>query len=178
MRKNNKCVFFDRDGVINEVVFRDGKPCSPRNINEFKIINGVRETFEAIRGLGYKIVIFTNQPDISRGLMTSEELEKMHSIIEEVLNPDIVLYCPHDDLDNCECRKPKPGMLIKAAEEIGVDLNASFVIGDTWKDIEAGKSVGCTTILLNTSYNLEVKSDYRVENLEEALRIIARQDRK
>ena len=173
MRKNNKCVFFDRDGVINEVVFRDGKPCSPRNINEFRIINGVRETFEAIRNLGYRIVIFTNQPDISRELMTSEELRKMHSIIEEILSPDLILYCPHDDSDDCECRKPRPGMLVKASEDMNINLKLSFVVGDGWKDMAAGKSVGCKTILIDKPYNLEVECDFRVKDLKEALLVIS-----
>lgn len=125
-----------------------------------------------LRKYKFKIIIFTNQPDISRGLMKIEDLEKMHKIIEEVLYPDRILYCPHDDTDHCDCRKPKPGMLIEAANELYINLNKSFVIGDTWKDIEAGRSAGCITILLNAAYNRGVNSDYRVKNLDEAVEII------
>jgi len=168
----NRAVFFDRDGIINEVVYRENKLCSPRKVIEFKLMSGIEKILNELRKYEFKIIIFTNQPDISRGLMKIEDLEKMHKIIKKVLYPDIILYCPHDDTDNCDCRKPKPGMLIMAANELHINLNKSFVIGDTWKDIEAGRSAGCITILLNAAYNRGVNSDYRVKNLDEAVEIV------
>ena len=167
-----KAIFFDRDGIINKTVLRNGKPCSPRTLEEFIILEEAKETVKILKDAGYKIVIITNQPDIARGLMRVEDLRKMHNITKEILCPDRILYCPHDDTDNCKCRKPKPGMIIKAATELNINLNKSFVIGDTWKDIKAGKAAGCKTFLVNTPYNKEVKSDYRIKNLKEAIEII------
>ena len=168
----NRAVFFDRDGIINKVIYRKNKPCSPRKISEFKLMPEIEKILNELRKYEFKIIVFTNQPDISRGLMKIEDLEKMHGIIKEVLYPDRILYCPHDDKDNCDCRKPKPGMIIKAAKELNINLNKSFVVGDTWKDIEAGKAAGCKTFLVNTLYNKEVKSDYRIKSLKEAIEII------
>jgi len=168
----NRAVFFDRDGIINKVIYRENKPCSPRKVIEFKLMPGIAKILNELRKYEFKIIIFTNQPDISRGLMKIEDLEKMHKIIKEVLYPDRILYCPHDDTDNCDCRKPKPGMLIEAANELHINLNKSFVVGDTWKDIEAGRSAGCITILVDATYNRGVNSDYRVKNLDEAVEII------
>jgi len=168
----NRAVFFDRDGIINKVIYREKKPCSPRKIIEFKLMPEIAKILNELRKYEFKIIIFTNQPDISRGLMKIEDLEKMHKIIKEVLHPDSILYCPHDDKDNCGCRKPKPGMIMKAANELNINLDKSFVIGDTWKDIEAGRSAGCITILLNAAYNRGVNSDYRVKSLDEAVEIV------
>ena len=167
-----KAIFLDRDGIINKIILRNGKPCSPRIMEEFIILEDTKETVKILKDTGYTIVIVTNQPDVARRLMKIEDLEKMHNIIKEILCPDRILYCPHDDTDNCDCRKPKPGMIIKAANELNINFNKSFVIGDTWKDIEAGKSAGCITILVDTQYNKEVKSDYRINNLKEVIEII------
>jgi len=167
-----KAIFFDRDGIINKIILRNGKPCSPRTLEEFIILEEAEEAVKILKGVGYKIIIVTNQPDIARGLMRIEDLRKMHNIIKEILYPDRILYCPHDDTDNCVCRKPKLGMIMKAANELNINLNKSLVIGDTWKDIEAGKAAGCKTFLLDTPYNKEVKSNYRINNLKEAIEII------
>jgi D-glycero-D-manno-heptose 1,7-bisphosphate phosphatase len=168
----NRAVFFDRDGIINKVIYRENKPCSPRKIIEFKLMPEITRILNELRKYEFKIIIFTNQPDISRGLMKIEDLEKMHKIIKEVLYPDRILYCPHDDKDNCDCRKPKPGMIVKAAKKLNINLNKSFVVGDTWKDMEAGKAAGCITILLDAAYNQGVNSDYKVKSLDEAVEII------
>jgi D-glycero-D-manno-heptose 1,7-bisphosphate phosphatase len=133
---------------------------------------GIEKILYELRKYEFKIIIFTNQPDIARGLMKIEDLKKMHDIVKEALNPNRILHCPHDDKDNCDCRKPKPGMIIKAANELHINLNKSFVVGDTWKDMEAGKAAGCITILLDAAYNQGVNSDYKVKSLDEAVEII------
>ena len=165
-------VFFDRDGVINKVILRYGQPFSARHFDEFELVEGVREVLQAFRKEGFINIIVTNQPDIARGLMKKEELEKMHVLIREELPVDVILVCPHDDNDNCNCRKPKPGLLLKAAKERNIDLHSSFVIGDQWKDMEAGKNVNCSTILIDYPYNKEVKADFRVKDLSSAEEII------
>ncbi len=168
----NVAVFFDRDGVINKVILRDGKPCSPRKLEEFVFNEGIRETVSKLKDNGYKIIVISNQPELARGYISQETLELMSQKITEEIPIDDVFICPHDDHHQCSCRKPKPGMLLEAAQEWKIDLNASFFIGDTWKDMEAGKAAGCKTILLDAIYNQEVHSDFRVRSLFEVVSII------
>lgn len=170
--KTNRAVFLDRDGVINRALVCDGKPYSPRVFGEFETLPGAKEVLSALKQKVFLIIVVTNQPDISRKLMDREELNKMDSSLKKELEVDDILVCPHDDKDNCRCRKPKPGMLIDASEKWNINLKESYIIGDSWKDIMAGRSAGCTTILLDRSYNLGVESDYRVSGLQEAMRII------
>jgi D-sedoheptulose 7-phosphate isomerase len=174
----NQGLFLDRDGVINKVILRYGQPFSVRRFDEFELVEGVREVLEAFRKEGFINIIVTNQPDIARGLMKKEELEKMHVLIREELPVDDILVCPHDDNDNCNCRKPKSGLLLKAAKERNIDLKSSFVIGDQWKDMEAGKNAGCTTVLIDYPYNKEVKADFRVKDLSSAEEIILKGEKK
>jgi D-glycero-D-manno-heptose 1,7-bisphosphate phosphatase len=167
-----KAIFLDRDGVINKAILKDGKPFSPRRFEEFKLFNGIREVLEKFRKKEFLNIIVTNQPDIARGLIKTETLEKMHKFIEENLPIDDIFVCPHDDIDNCHCRKPKPGMLLEAAEKWHINLKESFIIGDSWKDIEAGKAAGCATVLLDNLYNKEVEADFRVGDIDLAMKII------
>jgi len=167
-----KAIFLDRDGVINKAILKDGKPFSPRRFEEFKLLNGIREVLEKFRKKKFLNIIVTNQPDIARGLIKMETLEKMHKFIEENLPIDDIFVCPHDDIDNCHCRKPKPGMLLRAAKKWHINLKESFIIGDNWKDIEAGKAAGCATVLLDNLYNKEVEADFRAGDIDLAMKII------
>jgi D-glycero-D-manno-heptose 1,7-bisphosphate phosphatase len=167
-----RAVFLDRDGVINRIIFRTGKPCSPRNVSEFEILDGVSDALASLRRAGFLNIVITNQPDITRGLMDVQKLESMHNRLRETLPVDDVLVCPHDDRDGCSCRKPKPGMLLAAAEKWGLDLQGSFVIGDQWKDVAAGKDAGCTTILVDYPHNRDTQVDYRAGSLAEAVQYI------
>ncbi len=169
----NCAVFLDRDGVINEVVFHDSdKPSSPWKFEEFKLVSEIKRPLDEISSMGYYLFIVSNQPDISRGYIEAGTIEKINNIIYEHLPIQEILVCPHDDKHNCYCRKPRPGMLIELSKKWGIDLKTSFLIGDNWKDIEAGKAAGCTTILLDKPYNQAVKADYRVTNLEEGVNLI------
>jgi len=174
----NKAAFLDRDGVINETFLVEGKPVTPKRVEDFQILPGVKEALTELKERGWYLFVATSQPDIRRGTLKLEELEKMHRILLEALPIDKVYVCTHDDEDACECRKPKPGMLLQAAKEWNVDLGASYMVGDRWKDIEAGARAGCTTILVKSPCSDErpegkiVLSDYTVENLVEAVRII------
>ena len=169
----NKAVFLDRDGVINEVIFRGtDKPIAPWSIEEFRFIKGIKKPLEKLADLGFLLFIISNQPDISKGLIDIQTVETMNNTILSKLPITKIIYCPHEDRHNCSCRKPKPGMLITLSKEYNVNLMKSFLIGDNWKDIEAGKSVGCKSILLNKIYNKAVKADFYINSLTEALKII------
>ena len=167
-----RAVFLDRDGVINKVLMVDGKPYAPRTFSEFELIDGVANMLNLFKNMGFLNIVITNQPDVPRGLIQMEELEKMIALMKEELPLDDISVCLHDDHHNCSCRKPKPGMLIETSKKWDIDLKKSYFIGDTWKDMEAGKDAGCKTILIDTSYNKDVESYYRVNNLNEAAQLI------
>lgn len=165
--KTRRAIFLDRDGVINKVLLNNGKPFSPRKFHEFGLIQNIEGTLISFKEMGFLNIIITNQPDIARGLMKTEELERMHSLIKKSLMIDDIYVCPHDDSDNCSCRKPKPGMLFDASKKWNIDLSGSYLIGDTWKDVEAGKLAGCKTILIEMPYNQGIECDFRVASLAE-----------
>jgi D-glycero-D-manno-heptose 1,7-bisphosphate phosphatase len=167
-----RAVFLDRDGVINRVSIREGKPYSPRQLGDFRFIDGIEQLVAALKEAGYITVVVTNQPDVARGLVDREAVEAMNSLVREKLPVDEIRVCFHDDSDGCDCRKPRPGMITSAAEKWGLDLARSFIVGDTWRDMEAGRRAGCRTILMDAPYNREVKSDHRVGNLREAFDIV------
>ena len=176
----NKAIFWDRDGIMNKVIMRNGKPSSPWKLEEFEIIPDVKECLDAFKEMGFLNIVFTNQPDISRGFLKIEDLEKMHKIILEILPIDEIKVCPHDDKDNCSCRKPKPGLILEAVKKWSIDLKKSYVIGDSWKDIGAGKAAGCKTFLLRREYNKDYQKDYdfEVDNLKKTVEIIKKLDKK
>lgn len=173
-----RAIFLDRDGVINKVILKEGKPFSPRKFERFELFGEIREVLEKFRREDFLNIVITNQPDITRNLIKWETLERMHKFIKENLPIDDIFVCPHDDIDSCQCRKPKPGMLLEAAKKWDIDLNGSFLIGDRWKDIEAGKNAGCITILIDYLYNKEVGSDFRVNDLHSAIKIILNSKKK
>jgi len=172
--KLRKAIILDRDGIINKIVIRNGKASSPRKLGEFKFLPNIKKYLESFREMGFLNIVFTNQPDISRGLLKREELRKMHKFISEILPIDEIKFCPHDDNDNCSCRKPKPGLILEAAKKWSIDLKKSYVIGDGWKDMAAGKRAGCKTFLMRRKYNKNLQSgfDFGVNNLKEVIKII------
>lgn len=172
--KGTQAIFLDRDGVINEVVFRAGKPASPRLLTEFQFCEGIIRTLEPLAKVGFRIFVVSNQPDVARDLLEPATLEEMTHLILARLPVERVLTCIHDDTDGCNCRKPKPGMMHRVASEEVIDLSRSFIIGDSWKDVQAGRSAGCTTILLRRNYNHSVEADYVVESVSQAVDLIMR----
>lgn len=136
-------LFLDRDGIVNRASVRGGKPYPPDNIDEFEILPGVAGALRRLRAAGLLNVVVTNQPDVATGMQRRDVVESMHRRLEEELAIDAVMVCYHVDVDNCACRKPKPGMLIEASEKFGIDLARSYVIGDRWRDVEAGHAAGC-----------------------------------
>lgn len=170
----NSGVFLDRDGVINKIILREGRPHSPRNINQLKILDGVFEAVKLLQNLGHRIVVITNQPEISRGLITEDLIIKMHNKIREETGIKNFYFCPHDDFHSCECRKPKTGMLLRAATELDLDLNQSYLVGDRWKDIQAGQKVGCKCFFIDNNYDepRPISPFYPVESLYQAAILI------
>lgn len=146
-------VFLDRDGVLNRVVMRDGKAASPRAVEELEIEPDAPATLATLKDAGYLLLVVTNQPDVRRGLMSGETLRALHKRLAEALPVDDIAACLHDNADGCECRKPKPGLVLALAARHGVDLGRSWLIGDQDRDIVCGKAAGCRTILLGREYN-------------------------
>jgi D-glycero-D-manno-heptose 1,7-bisphosphate phosphatase len=147
-----RAVFFDRDGVLNAAEVIDGKPYPPRTVTALRIPEGVYEALSALRTAGFVLICVTNQPDVKRGKTTRDVVEAINQTLLKQLPLDEIRVCYHDDADHCACRKPLPGLLLQAAEELDIDLSASFMIGDRWKDVEAGHNAGCRSIWLRCDY--------------------------
>ena len=143
-----RAVFLDRDGIINLEIFRAGAWRPPSALSELRFAPGVDDCLAHLKRLGFLLVIVTNQPDVARGQQTVARVEEMHAVLRSRMPIDDIYVCYHDDPDDCACRKPRPGMLLKAAEDHGLDLRESFLIGDRWRDVEAGRRVACRTVLV------------------------------
>ena len=170
----DKAIFLDRDGVINQPLFRnsENKPIAPWSLDEFNFYEGIGKPLQDLVDDKYRLFVVTNQPDISKRIIAAGLVAKMNKIILETFPVDEITICPHEDYHRCECRKPKPGMILELAELWNIDLKESFMIGDGWKDIQAGKSAGCKTILMNRDYNKKVTADFHIKSLVEVIKIV------
>ena len=169
-----RAVFLDRDGVINRAVVRDGKPYPPANLAEIEILLGVKEAMTALQKDGWLLIVITNQPDVARGTKSLAEVESINQYLKEVLPIDEFRTCYHDSDDGCECRKPLPGSLLAAAKTHDIDLSVSYMVGDRWRDTEAGERAGCKTIFIDYGYSEKQPHNvgFRVQSLAEAVTII------
>jgi D-glycero-D-manno-heptose 1,7-bisphosphate phosphatase len=163
-------VFLDRDGVLTEARVLDGVPQSPRLASELVIMPEAGPACRALAGAGLKLVCVTNQPEIARKNLDPAELEAMNEILQRKLGLDEVVVCPHDDADGCDCRKPLPGMILDTAERLGIDLAASFTVGDRWRDVDAGRAAGTAPVFIDRGYDeaLREKPDVIVGGIQEA----------
>jgi len=170
-------VFLDRDGVLNRAIVRDGKPYPPASVDTLEVLPGVRGALARLRASGYRLVVITNQPDIARGTQARSVVDAMHGRLAEWLPIDEFRVCPHDDADDCHCRKPKPGLIEDAARAAGIDLSASVVVGDRWRDVEAGRAAGCRTVFIDYHYSERApgEPDAVVGSLDEAADWILRE---
>ncbi len=150
-----RAVFLDRDGVIVIPEFRDGRSFAPRSIEDFRIYPEAAAALEDLRAAGFALVVVTNQPDVGCGLISADALEAMHAELNSALPIDRIEVCTHGRDEGCQCRKPAPAMLQSAAAAMGLDLRASFMVGDRASDVEAGKRAGCRTIFIDQSYEQE-----------------------
>jgi len=177
-RGQNRAVFLDRDGVINKAVVIDGKPYPPASMEEFEICLHVKEGLETLSAAGFLNIVVTNQPDVRTGKQSRAVVDDFHRKLKDELPIDDIYVCFHIDGDNCDCRKPQPGLLLRAAEKWSIDLERSFMLGDRWKDIEAGQRAGCTTCWLPGGYaEPEPKApDFVVGSLLEASQHILKEN--
>jgi len=155
---NNKAVFLDRDGVINRTVVRNRKPYPPDTLQDLEILKDVPEALNLLKESGFLLIVVTNQPDVGRGKQKQETVEEMHLYLKEQLPLDDIYVCWHGQDGECDCRKPLPGMFLQASDKYGVNFQQSYLIGDRWKDIEAGRTAGCKTIFLDYHYNELLRS--------------------
>jgi D-glycero-D-manno-heptose 1,7-bisphosphate phosphatase len=151
-RPQAPCVFLDRDGVLNQVLLVDGTPHPPSSASELEIIASSVDACRQLRAAGYKLVVVTNQPDVARGTATITGVNAINDLVGVGVGIDEFVVCPHDDLDRCTCRKPAPGMITQAAARLNLDLSRSFMVGDRWRDIEAGRRAGCRTVFISRGY--------------------------
>ena len=151
-RPAQPAVFLDRDGVLNEAIVRNGRPYPPQTADELIITKGARAALEELKRKGFMLIVVTNQPDIARGKTTRANVDRINAQLTGVLPLDAIEICGQDDQDQCNCRKPNPGMILRAQEKFRVNLAHSFIVGDRWRDIEAGRRAGCRTILIGDGY--------------------------
>ncbi len=167
----NKAVFLDRDGVLNRAVVRNGTPYPPANAAELVLTPNAKETLQGLKAQGFLLLVVTNQPDVAKRITRRAAVEEINRKLASELPVDDVFVCYHQDTDHCDCRKPKPGMILDAARKHNVDLAESFMVGDRWRDVEAGQNAGCRTIFIDGGYEERQPArpaDARVHSLKEA----------
>lgn len=147
-----KAIFLDRDGVLNNAIIHNGKPYPPASLSEVTIPEDVPHALKLLRTEGFLLIGATNQPDVARGKTTQQTVEEINDFLMSKLSLNDIRVCYHDDHDQCECRKPRPGLLLDAARDYQIDLKNSFMIGDRYKDVEAGLHAGCRSIWLQRDY--------------------------
>jgi len=173
-RGGSPAVFLDRDGVINRAVVRDGKPYPPNSLAEMELTPGAPEALAALHRAGFQLIVVTNQPDVARGATRRETVDEIHDYLRRTLPLDDIKVCWDASETGSRCYKPAPGLLLDAAAERGIDLARSFMIGDRWRDVGAGKAAGTFTILIECGYQETLKDqpDAIVRSLAEAVEII------
>jgi len=171
-------IFLDRDGVVVRAPVVEGRPYSIGRVDELELESGAFEACAALRDAGFLLVVVTNQPEVARGTVSRAAVDEIHARLFELLPLDDIRVCPHDDADGCACRKPKPGMLLDAAREHRIALERSFLVGDRWRDVGAGRSAGCTCVFLDREYSerMPERPDVTVWDLDDAVAWILAQD--
>jgi D-glycero-D-manno-heptose 1,7-bisphosphate phosphatase len=148
----SRAVFLDRDGVLVRALAGEGAPRSARTLAELELLPDAEEACSALKEAGFALVVVTNQPDIARGTLSAETVARQNEVLRAALPLDEIVVCPHDDGDGCDCRKPKPGMLLDAAARLDLDLAASFMVGDRWRDVEAARRAGCRAVFVDLAH--------------------------
>lgn len=174
MVNTKRAVFLDRDGVINRATVRDGKPYPPANLAALEILPGVADAMQLLHEAGWMLIVVTNQPDVARGTTSRADVDAINLYLQQCLPIYEFRTCYHDSGEGCNCRKPLPGALLAAADAHGIDLASSYMVGDRWRDTEAGERAGCKTIFLDYGYDERQpeKFNHSVRSLAEAAVII------
>ena len=167
----NKAIFFDRDGVLNAIKRINNKPFPPDNVDELELFPDVRDKLKFLKKLGFYLFLVTNQPDYKRGKQLKKNIVKINSLVKSFYQLDDTFTCWHAYDGQCECRKPKPGMIINASLKYKIYTSKSFMIGDRWKDIEAGNKAGCRSIFLDYNYDEKKpdKYDYSTNSIQDSI---------
>jgi D-glycero-D-manno-heptose 1,7-bisphosphate phosphatase len=169
-----KAIFLDRDGVINKARLVNKIPCPPQNIDEVILLPKVHEALQMLKNAGYLLIVVTNQPDVARGNVDIKKVEAINNFLKATLPLTDIFTCYHDDKDKCNCRKPNPGNILEAVDRYHISIEESFMIGDRWRDVEAGQRAGCETFFIDYGYDEKQPLDYtyKVKSLYEASEII------
>ena len=168
-------VFLDRDGVINRVVVRNGIPYPPYHAEEFELYEDVPDGCARLKAANFLLVVITNQPDVGRGTQTREAVEAMNVKMQLALpSLDRIEVCYHGGErygQSCDCRKPRSGLILRAAAELKIDPKRSYVIGDRWRDVDCARAAGCRAIFIQRGYKetLRETPDFTVANFNEAV---------
>lgn len=170
-RLTRPAVFLDRDGVLNRAVLRNGRPHPPGSIDELEIPDGTLQALDRLRAAGFELIVVTNQPDVARGTQSRSVVEAINAELGKRLHLHDFRVCYHDDYSHCECRKPAAGLLLTAAHDRHLDLARSFMVGDRWRDVAAGRRAGCRTVLIDYHYDesMSIEPDMRVPDLANAV---------
>jgi D-glycero-D-manno-heptose 1,7-bisphosphate phosphatase len=158
-------IFIERDAILNRVRVERQHQVSPLTLEEFHVNVAMAPLLGKLKAEGFLLIATTNQPGLSRGYQSRRELDRMHDLLCRSLPLDDILVCPHDEMDRCPCRKPKPGLLVEAAFKWQLGLDRSFVISDKWQDAEAARIAGCTSLLLQSPWVGDVHHDFLLPDL-------------
>jgi D-glycero-D-manno-heptose 1,7-bisphosphate phosphatase len=154
---HKRAVFLDRDGVLIKAIVKENRPYAVSSLDEVEIIDGAAQACAELSGLGFLLILVTNQPDVARGTISRAFVDQTNKIVCNALMLDDVFVCDHDNANNCHCRKPKPGLMLDVAKKYSLDLASCIVIGDRWRDIEAGRNAGCQTVFIDYGYDEQLK---------------------
>jgi D-glycero-D-manno-heptose 1,7-bisphosphate phosphatase len=176
VRSLRSAVFLDRDGVLNQPLVRDGVSHPPAALADLVLAPGAEAACRALKRAGLLLIVVTNQPDLARGTTDREVVDAINDRLRRDLSLDDVFVCAHDDADGCACRKPRPGLLLHAADRWNVHLGGSVMVGDRWRDVEAGRRAGCATVLVRRDRDETpaTGADQEVADLREAVPWILR----
>jgi D-sedoheptulose 7-phosphate isomerase len=171
-RAKRPAVFLDRDGVLAEAIVRDGTAYAPTQVADFVLVSDAAEQVQRLREAGFLCVVFTNQPELATGELLPADLDEMHRQMRAAIPLDDVFFCPHHRSEGCRCYKPATGMIDDAVARWDIDLARSYVIGDRWRDVDAGRAAGCYSILIERSYSAATWASARVSTLREAVDVV------
>ena len=177
VRFSKKAVFFDRDGVLNLGILKNGKSFAPKQFKDFKLYPKIKKYCEKLKKKGFKIIVITNQPDVGKGKIKKKEIFKMHKKLKLEISYDDI-FCSFSQFKKSYFRKPNPGMILKAVKKHKIDLNKSFLIGDRWSDISAAEKVNCKSIFIDRKYKEKTEifnPTKKVKSLSSAINFIESQ---
>jgi len=175
-----RAVFLDRDGVLNRALVRGGCPFPPSTVEAFELHDDVISGCARLKAANFLLIVVTNQPDVGRGKQSRETVEAMHSKMQSALplidRIEICYHAGERHSQPCNCRKPRPGLILRAAAQLEIDLAASYVIGDRWRDVDCARAAGCRAIFIQRDYNetLRALPDFTVRNFTDAVNALLR----